>query len=171
MLVTQLEIVQSRGLEVLALGLLSKGRNVKTQSSSLMKHEASDARYRVLLVDDDAAVLRGLAAALEFDLEVVTCSSAERAIELLQTGDFHVVCSDYSMPGMNGLELFERVVKLPSSVACLLLTGSSSFIERSGTVNEYVLTKPVDPARLSGLLVQLAHTAQLKRQAKRPARH
>lgn len=135
-----------------------------------MKQEASDARYRVLLVDDDADVLKSLAAALEFDVEVVTCRSAEQALELLHKGEFHVICSDYSMPGMNGLELFERVAELPSPVACLLLTGSSSFIERSGTVNEYVLTKPVDPARLSGLLVQLAHTAQLKRQANRPAR-
>lgn len=135
-----------------------------------MKQEASDARYRVLLVDDDADVLKSLAAALEFDVEVVTCRSAEQALELLRKGEFHVICSDYSMPGMNGLELFERVAELPSPVACLLLTGSSSFIERSGTVNEYVLTKPVDPARLSGLLVQLAHTAQLKRQANRPAR-
>jgi DNA-binding NtrC family response regulator len=141
-----------------------------TQSSSLMKHEAPDARYRVLLVDDDAAVLRSLAAVLELDLDVVSCSSAERALELLQKEDFHVVCSDYAMSGMSGLELFERVAKLPTSVACLLLTGSSSFIGRSGTVNEYVLTKPVDPARLCGLLVQLAHTAQLKRQAKRPVR-
>jgi DNA-binding NtrC family response regulator len=134
-----------------------------------MKHEATDARYRVLLVDDDTAVLRSLAAALELDVEVVTCSSAESALALLEKGDFHVVCSDYSMPGMNGLELFERVARLPTTVACLLLTGSSSFIERHGTVNEYVLTKPVDPGRLSGLLVQLAHTAQLKRRAKRPA--
>jgi DNA-binding NtrC family response regulator len=136
-----------------------------------MKLEASDARYRVLLVDDDDAVLRSLAAALELEVDVVTCSSAERALELLQKEDFDVVCSDYSMPGMNGLELFERVAKLKMPVACLLLTGSSSFIGRSGTVNEYVLTKPVEPARLSGLLVQLAHTAQLKRQVKRPARH
>jgi DNA-binding NtrC family response regulator len=135
-----------------------------------MKHQASEARYRVLLVDDDADVLRSLAASLEFDLEVVTCRSAEQALELLQKGEFHVVCSDYSMPGMNGLELFERVAKLATPVACLLLTGSISFIGRSGTVNEYVLTKPVDPARLSGLLVQLAQTAQLKRQASRTAR-
>ncbi|HEX3850970.1 MAG TPA: response regulator [Polyangiaceae bacterium] len=142
-----------------------------TRSSALMKLEASDARYRVLLVDDDDAVLRSLAAALELEVDVVTCSSAERALELLQKEDFDVVCSDYSMPGMNGLELFERVAKLKMPVACLLLTGSSSFIGRSGTVNEYVLTKPVEPARLSGLLVQLAHTAQLKRQVKRPARH
>jgi DNA-binding NtrC family response regulator len=140
------------------------------QSNAVMKSEASDARYRVLLVDDDATVLRSLAAALEFDLDVVTCNSADRALELLAQGEFHVVCSDYSMPGMNGLELFERVAKLKDPVACLLLTGSSSFIGRHGSVNEYVLTKPVDPSRLSGLLVQLAHTAQLKRQAKRPVR-
>ncbi|HEY3667506.1 MAG TPA: response regulator [Polyangiaceae bacterium] len=138
-----------------------------TQSSSATKQESSDARYRVLLVDDDAAVLRGLAAALEFDLEIVTCGSAERALELLQKSDFHAVCSDYAMPGMNGLELFERVARLPNPVVCLLLTGSTSFIGRQPTGNEYVLTKPVDPSRLSKLLVQLAHTAQLKRKTKR----
>jgi DNA-binding NtrC family response regulator len=141
-------------------------------TEKLTKQDAPDARYRVLLVDDDAAVLRSSAAALELelDMEVVTCSSAERALELLQKEDFHVVCSDYAMSGMNGLELFERVAKLATPVACLLLTGSTSFIGRHGTVNEYVLTKPAEPARLGALLTQLAHTAQLKRQAKRPAR-
>ena len=61
------------------------------------------------------------------------------------------------MPGMNGLELFERVARLPVPVACLLLTGSSSFFGRSGSADQYVLTdqarrpKPrvgvADPAR------------------------
>ena len=137
------------------------------QITSLPQHSARSVRYRVLLVDDDATVLRGLAAALEFDFDVVPCNSGERALALLKTGEFHAVCSDYSMPGMNGVELFERVAKLPYPVACLLLTGATSFIGQQSSVDHYVLTKPVDPARLSGLLTRLAQTAQLKRYAAR----
>ncbi|MES1177746.1 MAG: response regulator [Myxococcales bacterium] len=124
-------------------------------------------RYKVLLVDDDVTVLRGLAAALEFDLDIVTCASAEQALALLEEQDFHAVCCDYSMPGMNGLELFERIAKSKRPVACLLLTGSMSFIDRGGSVDEYVLLKPVDPARLSALLRQLSHTVEMKRSASR----
>ena len=127
----------------------------------------SNSRYKVLLVDDDAAVLRGLAAALEFDLDIATCLSGERALTMLQEQDFHAVCCDYSMPGMNGLELFDRVARSKIPVACLLLTGSMAFIDRSGSGDAYVLLKPVDPARLSALLRQLAKTVEMKRSATR----
>jgi DNA-binding NtrC family response regulator len=130
---------------------------------------SSAARYKVLVVDDDASVLRSMAAVLELELEVTPCSSAERALALLKTGDFHVVCSDYSMDGMTGVELLEKVAELPEPVGCLLVTGSSSFIGRhgAGVGDHYVLMKPVDPERLSKLILQLARTAEMKRNAKK----
>ena len=126
-------------------------------------------RYKVLLVDDDDAGLRSLAAALEFELDIATCSSGERALALLGNGDFHVVCSDYSMGGMTGLELLQRVALLPVPVGGLLLTGSSSFISRhgAGVGDHYVLVKPVAPERLLVLILQLARTAEMKRSANR----
>ncbi|HWZ87524.1 MAG TPA: response regulator [Polyangiaceae bacterium] len=129
-------------------------------------------RYKVLLVDDDAAVLRSLAAALEFDLDIVTCNSAERALTLLASGDFHVVCTDYSMESMSGLDLLERVAQLPVPIGCLLVTGSTSFSARhgAGAGDHYVLMKPVAPERVSTLIMQLARTAEMKRGAKRVAR-
>jgi DNA-binding NtrC family response regulator len=125
-------------------------------------------RYKVLLVDDDPSVLGSLSAAIEFDLHVQVCGSAERALQLLQDGEFHVVCSDYAIPGMNGLELFKQVAKLATPVACLLLTPASFFEGRSAPLDQYVLTKPIAPGRLSSLLLQLARTAEMKRQAARP---
>lgn len=124
----------------------------------------TEKRFKVLLVDDDLSVLRGLSAALQFDVDVETCSSGERALSLLREREFDVVCSDYSMPGMDGLELFQRVSKLPVPVACLLLTGAMQFVDRN-TVDHYVLTKPVDPGQLAGALVQLARTTSVRRSA------
>jgi len=124
-------------------------------------------RYKVLLVDDDIAVLRSLAAALEFDVDVETCESGERALGLLKGGSYHVVCSDYSMPGMTGVELLRLVAQLPEPTGCLLVTGSSSFIGRNGVGDHYVLMKPVEPNRLSSLVQQLAFTAEMKRNARR----
>jgi len=121
-------------------------------------------RFKVLLVDDDLSVLRSLAAVLQFDVDVVTCTSAERALNLLREGQFHVVCSDYSMPGMDGLELFERIAQLPVRVACLLLTGSTHF-GQGRSVDQYVLTKPTDPAHLSAVIAQLASATEGKRRA------
>ena len=152
----------------LALTLLLSTAITMPQVHSFISQTRPLSRYKVLLVDDDAAVLRGLAAALEFDLDVVTCVSGERALSLLEEQEFHAVCCDYSMPGMNGLELFDHVAKSKLPVACLLLTGSMSFIDRGGSADEYVLLKPVDPARLSALLRQLARTVEMKRNAARP---
>ncbi len=136
--------------------------------------EAPLARYRVLLVDDDATVLRSMAATLEFEheLAVDVCTSAGRALDLIASGDFHVVCSDYSMPGMTGLELLEHVQGLPRAVGCLLVTGATSFVSRNadGAGDHYVLVKPVDPARLSTMILQLARTAEIKRGGRRVTR-
>jgi two-component system, NtrC family, C4-dicarboxylate transport response regulator DctD len=124
-------------------------------------------RYKVLLVDDDPALLRSLAAVLELehDLEISCCDSAERALTLLAAGGFHVVCTDYAMLGMTGLELLKQAAQLPECVGCLLLTGSNLFLGRhaEGAGDHYVLMKPVDPARLSSLILQLARTAEMKR--------
>ncbi len=128
--------------------------------------ESPPPRYKVLLVDDDDTVLKSMAAALELDVDVSTCSSAERALSLLKSGDFHVVCSDYSMHGMTGTELLEKVARLPDPVGCLLVTGSSSFIGRAGAGDHYVLMKPVAPERLSALILQLARIAEMKRSTK-----
>ena len=125
-------------------------------------------RYRVLLVDDDVAVLRSMTATLEQELEVAVCSSAERALALLEKSDFHVVCSDYAMSGMSGLELLRRVSKMAKPTGCLLVTGSTAFAGRDaeGAAEHYVLMKPVEPARLSAMVLQLARTAEMKRNAK-----
>lgn len=131
-----------------------------------MPRRSPSPRYKVLLVDDDSAKLRSLAAALEFDFDVVTCPSGELALTLLREQEFHAVCSD---DGMSGMKLLDHVASLHIPVACLLLTGSRTFIDRRRTDDQYVLMKPASPARLSALLAQISQATALKRNAARLA--
>ncbi|WP_437675685.1 response regulator [Sorangium sp. So ce131] len=120
-------------------------------------------RLRVLVVDDEQRMLDSLAAILEDDVEVVTSRSAERALQMLETDLFHVVCSDFKMPGMNGEELLRRVNALPSYTSCLLITGADEYIRSSEGGRHYVILKPFEPARITRLVLELARLAHMKR--------
>lgn len=84
----------------------------------------SDAR-RILLVDDDATLLRAVARSLGdlFDLE--TAESAFEAIELMESGGpFPVLVSDVKMPKMDGVELVQLVQERWPKTVCIVLTGN-----------------------------------------------
>ncbi|WP_437733908.1 response regulator [Sorangium sp. So ce1335] len=120
-------------------------------------------RLRVLVVDDEQRMLDSIAAILSDDVDVTTCRSAHRALELLQTGQFHVVCSDYKMPGMNGEALLQRVGELPLYTSCVLITGAEEYIRSSEGGRHYVILKPFEPARITRIVLELARLAQTRR--------
>jgi len=124
-------------------------------------------RYRVLVVDDEPAVLLSLQSVLSEDVDLMTCESAERALELLEEHPFHVVVSDFLLPGMNGYDLFRLIRGLPEYTSCLLITGSDAYEQPRDKERHYVLLKPFDPERLITLVVQLGRVAQMKRAVRR----
>lgn len=119
--------------------------------------------YRVLVVDDDPASRESLAAVLSLDVHVETASSGEQALRRLGTELFHVVCSDFHMPGMNGIELLKRVAELPRSTGCLLFTGADEYHQDTRDHQFYVLLKPFGPERLLRLVLQMARIVEMKR--------
>lgn len=78
---------------------------------------------RVLLVDDDTGYLHTLTANLEDDFDVRFGDSGDKALALLESEDFAVVCSDLRMPGMNGWELLVKVTGMPRCISGLLVTA------------------------------------------------
>lgn len=119
-------------------------------------------RFRVLVVDDDPGMLQSISTVLGEDVDVVTCDTPREALEVFRTTVFHVVCSDFKMPGMDGLELLRRVSASNEPVGCLLLTGSDEY-SLADNNRHYVLLKPFDPERLIALVLQLARVTEMKR--------
>lgn len=80
---------------------------------------------KVLLVDDEPAILRTLRRYLLKHGHVVECvSTAVAAMQAVDADPPDVVISDFRMPGgMNGVELLGYVAKNHPSVRRVLLTG------------------------------------------------
>ena len=131
---------------------------------SISQH--GEKRYSVLVVDDDPNFLTSVTGLLSDDVEVFAVTSAERALELLKGRSFHVVISDFSMPGMNGSTLLSHIGRLPEYMSCLLVTGSDRYQPLSGETRHYVLLKPFDPERLLRMVMELGRVAEMKRSVK-----
>lgn len=102
------------------------------------KHEpvnstrATTRRGRVLLVDDEPVLLRGLKRSLS-EHEVVTATSVAQAIQLYEGGDFDIVFCDLMMPETTGLEFYSHLCRLGDEHArrLVLMTGGV-FADRLG---------------------------------------
>jgi len=116
-------------------------------------------RLRVLLVDDNASVLRFLASAFSSNhCQVTTASTAEQALEQLGDDPFDLVVSDIKMPGLSGLDLLRAVKgKLPGTPV-VLITGvpsvnSAVFGLRHGAYD--YLPKPFSVTEVKDLIHRL----------------
>ena len=88
-----------------------------------MNKELPHTQY-ILLVDDDSDVLAALSGTLQrADYSLICCTSAEEALGQLERHAFAAVISDQHMPGMNGLQLLERVRTAQPDASRLLITG------------------------------------------------
>ncbi|MFP4001436.1 MAG: PAS domain S-box protein [Thermoplasmata archaeon] len=66
----------------------------------------------LLLVDDESAFLEQSNIFLknrESSFNIYTALSGDSALEILEDEDIDVIVSDYQMPGMNGIELLQRI--------------------------------------------------------------
>lgn len=124
-------------------------------------------RYQVLVVDDDPAAVDGMVAVLSDDVEVTTALSSARALDLLERWSFHVICSDYLMPDMDGAELLRRATSLFAPIGCLMITGAEEYFRNKMEIRYFVLLKPVDPRRLVSMVLHLARLTEMKRSVER----
>ena len=125
---------------------------------------------RILIVDDDPALLQALPEALQLrmgDLHIATFDSASAALDHLTCEDYDAIVSDIKMPGMDGLALLERIRTLRPDTPTLLITGHGEHdlavqALRSGAYD--FIQKPIDRDYIVASLTRAVLTRQLRRQ-------
>lgn len=100
----------------------------------------------ILYIDDDNNNLVVFKSAFIDHFEIVTCTSAEEAIEILDTREFPVVIADQRMPGMKGVDILEVVKGKYSMTIRMILTAYTDVGDvldaiNRGNVYKYI-TKP-----------------------------
>jgi EAL domain-containing protein (putative c-di-GMP-specific phosphodiesterase class I) len=113
---------------------------------------------RILLVDDEPGLARGLSKLLEMAGNVVvTALEGKEAIAQLEASAFDVVVSDIRMPGMDGLALLRAIRGRDLDLPVIFLTGSPT-LESAVEAMEHgafrYLTKPIDGKELADVVAR-----------------
>jgi two-component system response regulator YesN len=115
--------------------------------------------FKVMIADDESWIRKGLRAMIEWDdLGLVFDSEATDGLEALQLSESRfpdILITDVRMPGIDGLQLAERMLKLIPRLKVLIISGYSEFeyVKRAIQIDaiSYIL-KPINPAELNETL-------------------
>lgn len=95
-----------------------------TNSIEIAAMPANVVRTRVLVVDDEPAILRAMSRRLRTSgHEVVTAGDGQEAIDLMAASSFDAVVSDIDMPHVDGIRLLEAVHRGDPGMPFILMTG------------------------------------------------
>jgi DNA-binding NtrC family response regulator len=106
----------------------------------------------ILVIDDEAAIRETLKEILEYEkYDVTLAEDGAKGLQLLQKNNFDVILSDVKMPGIDGMELLDRVQALAPDVPIVMISGHGSVemaIEATKKGAYDFITKPPDLNRL-----------------------
>ncbi|MBN2724853.1 MAG: response regulator [Deltaproteobacteria bacterium] len=138
-----------------------------SSGSSTKKHEdkpLTGGTEKILLVEDDKLVRNITMKILKrLGYELYVKESAEQAISFLQNGvQIDVIITDIIMPGINGVEMAEKILKFLPNVYILFISGYAD----NGQVHEklklpgfHFLPKPYTPSELSSKIRFILNSA------------
>lgn len=85
---------------------------------------------KLLILDDEQSILDSLSRTLaDLGCELILCGDPRKALELLKSAEPQVVLTDLKMPGMDGLEVLQRVKAHNIDIQVILITGHGSIDE------------------------------------------
>ena len=127
---------------------------------------------RVLIVDDDPALLQALPEALRLrmsDVTVDTADSAAAALDRIAVRDYDAIVTDIKMPGMDGFALLAEIRARRPDTPTLMITGHGDALTigalRGGAYD--FIQKPIDREYFVASLRRAIEMSELGRQAKK----
>lgn len=117
---------------------------------------------KILVVDDNAmnlVVAQDLLRKTKLQIDVA--SSGEECLEMLGRKEYHLICMDHMMPGMDGVDTLHAIRELEGNpsrdIPVIALTanavvGAKEFYLDAGF--EDYLTKPIEPDKLEDMMIK-----------------
>jgi two-component system cell cycle sensor histidine kinase/response regulator CckA len=139
--------------------LLDRGELVEGSASPELQNKKT-----VLVVDDDASVLKSVSGFLAGQYNVLTADNGKEALQLSKDfkHEIHLLLSDFQMPEMTGIALATKITLQRPNIKVLLMSG---FTEGMLVLNEgwHFLAKPFIPSQLRALILGLVPSDAISR--------
>lgn len=124
-------------------------------------------KHTVLVVDDEPSVRESLRMVLKDRYEVMPAKSGDEALERLDNEHIDVVLLDIIMPGMDGLEVLERIKQRAPTPQVIMLTATKT-VKTAVTAMKLgafdYITKPFDVEELLLIVDRAVQSAALARE-------
>ena len=121
--------------------------------------------YRVLIVDDEPIILKGLRETIEWDslgMEIAgEAKNGEEALAMAHAHRPHILITDIRMPGMDGIRLIKAIRERGIPIRIIILSGFSDYAFLKEAIRLGVdgyLLKPIDNDEMVSNLNDLANT-------------
>jgi signal transduction histidine kinase len=123
----------------------------------------TDARARLLIVDDEAAQMRALCDTLE-EAGYVTrgFSSGLDAVAALREQPFDVLLTDLMMPQIDGITLLRTCREIDHELACIVMTGHGTIATAVEALKAGALDYVLKPFKLNSILAALTRALQMR---------
>jgi DNA-binding NtrC family response regulator len=112
------------------------------------------------ILDEDPAQLDLLSTLMEnMGYQSITTSDPEEALGLVRSGRCRLVLADVNMPGMNGYEFLDRVLRSDPGIHVIVMTGEYTLESALDAIRRGAtdfLPKPIDRTRLKRALDEVA---------------
>lgn len=121
---------------------------------------------RILVVDDEARVLSALSELLSSDYDVLSCTSADAALDILENSAF-VACilTDMRMPHKSGSDFLRESQSLAPLVPKILMTAFADVENIVSLINQGLLFRHIEkPWDISKLSASLQEAIEICRQ-------
>lgn len=102
-------------------------------------------KARVLIVDDDPAILNLLVEILRSDYECIPAASGEEAISLVREQEYDLVLSDINLGQTGGADVVDEIVKRSPATMIVMISGNRNIncaIDSIGVSAFDYITKP-----------------------------
>jgi DNA-binding NtrC family response regulator len=107
---------------------------------------------RILVIDDERSIRNTLKDILEYEkYEVDLAEDGNKGIELIRSAEYDIVLCDIKMPGMDGMEVLDRVTVLAPDTPVVMISGHGNIDTAVESIKKGAfdyIEKPLDLNRL-----------------------
>ncbi len=118
---------------------------------------------RVLIIDDERPIRSTLREILEYEkLDIEEAEDGKKGMELFLKSDFDVVLCDIKMPGMDGVEVLERMQASKPDVPVIMISGHGTIETAVDSLKKGAYDYISKPPDLNRLLVSVRNALDRK---------